>query len=134
MPPHVVARRNGEWQERGVVATGDTLQLALRPLANARVQALARARFPAEGDYESEVAPAAEALVESLARRVTAGGMLIVDYGFPEREYYHQQRAQGTLVGHYRHRVHDDPLLWPGTPLFQRAGPRYDLPVGELTL
>ena len=28
----------------------------------------------------------------------------------------------------------DDPLLLPGTPLFQRAGPRFDLPVGELTL
>jgi len=114
VPPHVVARRGGEWLERGVVESAGVLQLALCPLANARVQALASARFPADGDYESEMAPAAEALVESLARRVTAGGMLILDYGFPEREYYHPQRNRGTLVGHYRHRVHDDPLLWPG--------------------
>jgi len=28
----------------------------------------------------------------------------------------------------------DDPLLLPGTPLFQRARPRCELPVGELTL
>lgn len=28
----------------------------------------------------------------------------------------------------------DDPLMLPGTPLFQRAGPRFDLPVGELAL
>lgn len=27
----------------------------------------------------------------------------------------------------------DDPLLLPGTPMFHRAGPRFDLPVGELT-
>ena len=114
VPPHVVARRAGQWLERGVVDAAGTLQLALRPLIDARVLALAKARFPADGDYESEVAPAAEALVESLARRVVAGGMLILDYGFPEGEYYHPQRTRGTLVGHYRHRVHDDPLLWPG--------------------
>lgn len=114
VPPHVVARRNGEWLERGVVDSAGTLALALRPLANPRVAAIAQARFPAGVDYESEVAPAAEALVESLARRIVAGGMLLLDYGFPEREYYHPQRTRGTLVGHYRHRVHDDPLLWPG--------------------
>lgn len=28
----------------------------------------------------------------------------------------------------------DDPLMLPGTPLFQRAGPRFDLSVGELAL
>lgn len=28
----------------------------------------------------------------------------------------------------------DDPLLLPGTPMFHRAGPRFELPVGELTL
>jgi len=114
VPPHVIARRNGEWTERGLVADGGALRLAGRPLADARLRALAAARFPAEGDYESEVAPAAEALVASLARRVVAGGMLLIDYGFPEREYYHPQRARGTLVGHFRHRVHDDPLWWPG--------------------
>ena len=114
VPPHVIARRGGEWLERGVAADGEALRLAERPLPPGRLRDLAAARFPEAGDYESEVAPAAEALVESLARRVVAGGMLLIDYGFPEREYYHPQRARGTLVGHYRHRVHDDPLLWPG--------------------
>jgi SAM-dependent MidA family methyltransferase len=60
------------------------------------------------------VNPAAEGLVEDLARRLREGAMLILDYGFPRAEYYHPQRTQGTLVGHYRHRVHADPLLWPG--------------------
>lgn len=30
--------------------------------------------------------------------------------------------------------VDDDPLMLPGTPLFARSGPRFDLPVGELAL
>ncbi|WP_455367107.1 SAM-dependent methyltransferase, partial [Kaarinaea lacus] len=40
--------------------------------------------------------------------------MLIIDYGFPRAEYYHPQRAQGTLMCHYRHRSHDDPFVYPG--------------------
>lgn len=30
--------------------------------------------------------------------------------------------------------VDDDPLMLPGTPLFTRTGPRFDVPVGELAL
>jgi SAM-dependent MidA family methyltransferase len=65
-------------------------------------------------DYVSEVNPAAEALVATIVQRVVSGGLLVLDYGFPRHEYYHPDRREGTLVGHYRHRVHADPLLWPG--------------------
>jgi SAM-dependent MidA family methyltransferase len=114
IPPHVVARRGGEWRERGVVVQDGALAIAERPLANEAVRALARDRFPADIDYASEVNPAAEALVRELARRLARGALLILDYGFARHEYYHPQRNEGTLVGHYRHRVHADPLLWPG--------------------
>ena len=43
-----------------------------------------------------------------------SGAVLIVDYGFPAREYYHPQRAMGTLMCHYRHRAHGDPFFLPG--------------------
>jgi SAM-dependent MidA family methyltransferase len=112
--PNIVARRDGQWYERGVALADATFAWAERPLDDAKLLALARARFPDDGDYLSEVNPAAEALVATIAERVGEGGILIVDYGFPAREYYHAQRASGTLVGHYRHRVHDDPFLWPG--------------------
>jgi len=39
---------------------------------------------------------------------------LLVDYGFPRHEFYHPQRSSGTLMCHYRHRAHDDPLLYVG--------------------
>lgn len=122
--PHVLVRRNGAWHERGVVLargaarhgahSGSAFALAERPLGDARLAALADARFPPHIDYASEVNPAAEALVEALGRRLRHGALLIIDYGFPRAEYYHPQRHEGTLVGHYRHRVHADPLLWPG--------------------
>ena len=114
IPPRVVARRAGEWCERGVVWRADRFALDERPLDDAQVLALVQARFPPSIDYASEISPAAEALVTMLARRVEAGALLVVDYGFPRREYYHADRREGTLVGHYRHRVHADPFLWPG--------------------
>jgi SAM-dependent MidA family methyltransferase len=42
------------------------------------------------------------------------GVILMIDYGFPRREYYHPQRDQGTLMCHYRHYAHGDPFLYPG--------------------
>ena len=66
------------------------------------------------GDYVSEICLAARGLVNSLACSLTQGAMLFIDYGFGSREFYHPQRAQGTLMCHYRHRAHDDPFYLPG--------------------
>ena len=82
--------------------------------AGPRDAALAALRFPPDGDYMSEINPAAEALVEDIGRRITAGAALFIDYGFPASEYYHPQRRHGTLMCHYRHRAHADPFAWPG--------------------
>ena len=114
IPPHVIARRRGVWLERGVSLDGDRFAWSERPLRDDRLKTIAAARFPAEGDYWSEINPAAEALIEHLGRRLAAGALLIIDYGFPRREYYHPERNEGTLMGHYRHRAHGDPFLWPG--------------------
>ncbi len=113
IPPHLVLRRHGEWFERGVART-EILRWEDRPLADDSLRAAATARFPAAGDYLSEINPAAEALVEDVGRRMTGGAMLIIDYGFPQAEFYHAQRSEGTLMGHYRHHSHADPFLWPG--------------------
>ena len=114
VPPSIVVRAGGHWREQGVVLRDDsTLALGTRALADARLSALASERFP-PGDYTSEINPAAEALVEDVSRRLVAGALLVIDYGFPRTEYYHPQRAGGTLMAHYRHRAHGDPLRWPG--------------------
>ena len=47
------------------------------------LRALAQSRFPADGDYASEINPAAEALVRSIAARVRHGAVIAIDYGFP---------------------------------------------------
>lgn len=112
--PRLIERREGAWLERGVTWRGGAFAWHAQPLADSSVEALARERFPAHVDYASEVNPAAKALVSTVGRRLASGALLVIDYGFPGGEYYHPQRSGGTLVGHYRHRVHDDPFLWPG--------------------
>ena len=114
VPAHLIARHDGQWLERGVSRAAAGFAWAERPLVDAHLTALAAARFPPVIDYASELNPAAEALVELTARRLTAGALVIIDYGFPRAEYYHPQRSAGTLMGHYRHHAHSDPFLWPG--------------------
>lgn len=81
------------------------------PRLAARVQEVA-AELP--DGYESEVNLAAEDWLRSVAGFLQRGVVLLFDYGFPRHEYYHPQRRGGTLMCHYRHRAHPDPLILPG--------------------
>ena len=65
-------------------------------------------------DYISEINLALPAWFQTIADILTAGMVLLIDYGFPRREYYHPQRHQGTLMCHYRHHAHHDPLILVG--------------------
>ncbi len=116
IPVHVIARRGRAWFERGAAwnEMAQRLVWADRPLEGARLRELAEQRLPATDNYVSEINPAAEALVETIGRRFVGGAALFIDYGFPAYEYYHPQRSEGTLMGHYRHHAHADPFLWPG--------------------
>jgi len=64
--------------------------------------------------YDSEINLAARAWVAEWARRIGRGALLLIDYGFPQAEYYHPDRRSGTLMCHYRHHAHTDALWLPG--------------------
>jgi SAM-dependent MidA family methyltransferase len=113
LPVHLIVWCNDGIFERGVTWRNEGLELEDRPLADGALLAAAR-RLAPPVPYVSEIALAAPALVRSLAQRVVQGVLLFVDYGFGAAEYYHPQRARGTLMCHYRHRAHDDPLFLPG--------------------
>jgi SAM-dependent MidA family methyltransferase len=89
-----------------------------RAFAQAVRAALDDAGWAAHGGwpdgYRSELGEQASAWVESVGGRIAHGALLLIDYGFPRAEFYHPQRAQGTLMCHYRHHAHDDPLWLPG--------------------
>ena len=64
--------------------------------------------------YVSELNLRAPAWIREMGTRLARGVVLLIDYGYHRRELYHPQRASGTLACHYRHRVHDDPFVYPG--------------------
>ena len=67
-----------------------------------------------EHDYLTEIHPQGEAFVKTLADRLQKGAVFLIDYGFPEREYYHEQRSSGTLMCHQGHLADSNPLLSVG--------------------
>jgi SAM-dependent MidA family methyltransferase len=64
--------------------------------------------------YSSELNPAVNGWLEMLSDVLQQGIVLLIDYGFPRHEYYHPQRTGGTLMCHYRHHSHSDPLTLVG--------------------
>jgi SAM-dependent MidA family methyltransferase len=120
MPVKLLARASGAWHERGVVdagaGAGGGHAFAFADLdASFDAEGLSQAApaLGAEGFVEgsvTEIHPLAEAFVSSLAERLRRGVAILIDYGFPEHEYYHPQRTGGTLMCHQAHRADGDPL------------------------
>jgi SAM-dependent MidA family methyltransferase len=67
----------------------------------------------AEG-YRSEILPQLPYWIQAVAGSLSAGLMLFIDYGYVRREFYLPERDDGTLMAHYRHHAHNDPLYLPG--------------------
>ncbi len=139
MPVKLLARKQGVWHERGVVALAkpegpavtDRLSRreasagdhsAAHPHASNDPSGIAfawqdrptalRPSFDIAGshDYLTEIHPQAEAFVRTIAQHLARGAAFFIDYGFPESEYYHPQRHMGTLMCHYQHLADTDPL------------------------
>ena len=113
MPVHVLHWYNGDVLERGVGWHDNQFVWQERPLQTGVLREAALS-VPVTGEYVSEINLVGQAWVSTLAQRLTRGALLLIDYGFGEREYYHPQRQQGSLACHYRQHVHDDPFFLPG--------------------
>jgi SAM-dependent MidA family methyltransferase len=133
MPVKLLHRAGGRWTERGVVDLADPASAArAAPAADPANEGRRRfafadldAPFSLEGETQAaaalmdgffvdgsvtEIHPIAESFITSLADRLQRGVAILVDYGFPEHEYYHPQRVGGTLMCHQAHRADGDPL------------------------
>ncbi len=97
--------------DQELAVTGRPAPAALQAAVSAIEDDLAE---PLPDGYESEVCLLLKPWLTSLARTLTRGVVLLIDYGYPRREYYLPERQTGTLACYYRHRTHDDPFVWPG--------------------
>ena len=131
MPVKLLHRSGGRWHERGVVDLEypASAARAVDP-ANDGSRRFAFADldspFSLEGETQAaaalmdgffidgsvtEIHTIAESFIASLADRLRRGVAILVDYGFPEHEYYHPQRLGGTLMCHQAHQADGDPLV-----------------------
>jgi SAM-dependent MidA family methyltransferase len=124
IPVELVRRENGAWRQQMVVLREGGFALEGRAPDAELARQIAR-QLPDELDvpdgYLTEVHPLGCAFMASLARMFDGGAgeggigaAILLDYGFPAREYYLDQRVGGTLMCHYRHHAHPDPFYLPG--------------------
>lgn len=130
LPVHIVRQAEDHIFERGIAEKNGALvwqekSLAKMNPAGAFIEAsnltIAERQLFADVKQQNlpigmvtEFCPAATGLMQSLSQCLQQGAILLIDYGFSAREYYHPQRSQGTLMCHYRHYAHDDPLTLIG--------------------
>jgi len=118
MPVQLLARCEGVWSERGVCIAKPAQEAAASDRVFAWQDCPTTLRPPVEPegahDYLTEIHPQAQAFIRSLAQRLRSGCAFFMDYGFGEGEYYHPQRAGGTVMCHRAHQSDSDPLVLVG--------------------
>jgi SAM-dependent MidA family methyltransferase len=130
MPIKLLARRaegdraDGLWSERGVALAdpGAAASDAAFVWSDRPTELRPPVEVAGSLEYVTEIHPQARAFIATLAERLIAGeratgqggAAFFIDYGFPEAEYWHPQRAMGTLACHRAHRMDGDPLAAPG--------------------
>jgi SAM-dependent MidA family methyltransferase len=115
-------RRRSRVEELGVAVDGDRFIWAARDAGRdmaGAVDVLARAAAAAGAGewpdgYLSEYCPRLAEWTAAVTRPLAAGAVLWFDYGLPRAHYYLPERHDGTLLCHFRHRAHADPLRLPG--------------------
>ena len=118
LPTPRFAIADGEVMEEHVVVEGGAFARVDRPadafLSNAVRHVERRLDRTLPDGYRSEVLPQLPYWIQAVSGGMRRGAMLFVDYGHPRAEYYQAERRDGTLRAFHRHRMHDDPLRWPG--------------------
>ena len=86
-----------------------------KPCTNQRLLKEVEAVLPKEQiPYYSEINLFIEDWIQQCHAMLIQGAMFLIDYGFPRHEYFHPDRNSGTLMCHYRHHAHTNPLVHLG--------------------
>jgi len=109
----------GEVMEEHVALDGEGRFLRVDRPADALLAAAVRhverqLDAPLPDGYRSELLPQLPYWIQAVIGGLRSGALLFVDYGYPRREYYASDRADGTLRAFHRHRVSSDVFAWPG--------------------
>ena len=113
MPAELFLAEQNRVLQGYVVETADELSIEFREQVNSDFKSsfealdLSDIPFP----YFSELHCRAEAWMRTVAANIVQGSILLSDYGFPKKQYYHRDRSNGTLMCHRRHHAISNPLV-----------------------
>jgi len=116
MPVHLVAK-DRQWYELGVRFDGTNFIWSRVADDSEAVSAIGKIEatlglLPA--GYTTEVNLNFRPWLNALRECCKQAVVLMIDYGYEQADYYHPERCSGTLICHYHHRSHADPLVYPG--------------------
>ncbi|MDO4641733.1 MAG: class I SAM-dependent methyltransferase [Neisseria sp.] len=114
MPCERVAYSSQQYQRIGVAVSDRHFVLEPRVLRDESLLQAAMQYIPPQEGYTSELHPEQHGFVRTLGQKLERGAVILIDYGFDAAQYYHPQRSDGTLIGHYRHHTVHDPFFQIG--------------------
>lgn len=117
LPVHCFQITETEVEERGVAWENDRFvwrpQKKIAPALMTRIEAILQEN-PLPYDYASEINLEIPHWITRVAQSLHQGAVLLFDYGYGRREYYHPDRRQGTLMCFSQKHNHSDPLIQVG--------------------
>ena len=117
MPVELFSITRQEVMQQRVHIKNDQFQLIAQP-ASATLHSEVNHRINIsthiKDTYLSELNPNINSWLAQLSTVLHKGVILLIDYGYTRNEYYHADRHTGTLICHYQHKIHNDPLWYPG--------------------
>jgi len=115
-PVHrVIGTRDGPREVHVTAAPAGRLEEILLPLSDGTVfRFLEEAGIALEDGQEVDLNLEAALFVKRVARLLSRGYLILVDYGYEARELYDPARRRGTLRAYYHHRINEEFLLRPG--------------------
>lgn len=106
LPVNLIHHDNGLMKERCVSWNGTEFNWVLGDTVPLEIE------LP--DAYQTEIHSNIPEFINKIASSLKQGVILLIDYGYGEREYYHPQRDQGTLTCFYQHQKNNNPLIHIG--------------------
>jgi len=111
-PVHIVEKRGGALQEVFVGYQDDAFAEVLGPLSTLEISRyFDRLGIALEEGQRGEVNLRAIEWMRWVAKNLTKGFVIIIDYGYPAEELYAPNKREGTLLCYHRHRIVEDPFM-----------------------
>jgi SAM-dependent MidA family methyltransferase len=118
LPVERFLKKDGMFHQWRVAAQNDDFVWRYQPARGTLRDALGQIEEqigrPFADGYQSELSLGLAGWIQDLAQSLKQGFVFLFDYGVSRREFYAAERDNGWLRCHFRHRVHDNPLLLPG--------------------